>query len=162
VVAIVGFKVAFIGPIALIALAVFVGIENKSVDLLAVITNDCDQANTPETDPFTDVSVQELQQACIQDNTDYFNHILLWTALRAVFQVPFPDLPTLLAPSVLVCVCVLITGVSGAYNCIVDVLESCRIAIYNTSKSSFGRSVFRSSFNSVYRSPYDSNRKRRC
>jgi len=96
-VAIVGFFVAFIGPIALIGLSVFVGLENKSVDLLSVITDNCDQENTAQTDPFTDVSVQELQQACIQDNTDYFNHLLLWTALRAVFQVSSPLTNFLLA-----------------------------------------------------------------
>lgn len=73
---------------AMIALAVFLGIENSSPSVRQTIVNECNAALT--TSPFTDVSVTELRDACSQDNTDYLRRTVMWTGIRAAIQVPIP------------------------------------------------------------------------
>lgn len=69
----------------MIALAVFYGIKNKDPAVAKAISDACAQAIT--TSPFVDVTVQQLRDACTQDNLYYLNRSLIFTLLRAAMQV---------------------------------------------------------------------------
>ena len=69
----------------MVALAVFLGIQNSSASVQQTIVDECNAALT--TSPFTDVSVTELRDACSQDNAYYLRRTVMWTAIRAGIQV---------------------------------------------------------------------------
>lgn len=70
---------------AMIALAVFLGIQNASKSVQQLIVNECNAALT--TSPFTDVSVTDLRNACSQDEAYYLRRTTMWTGIRAGIQV---------------------------------------------------------------------------
>jgi len=70
----------------MIALAVFSGVKNQDPAVKTAIQNACNEAITSS--PFSDASVQELRDACTQDNIYYLNRSVIWTAIRAALQVP--------------------------------------------------------------------------
>jgi hypothetical protein len=73
-------------PVALmIALAVFYGIENKSPAVIQLITELCDAAVASS--PFNNVSVQNLQNDCLESTLAAQSRSILWTAVRAALQV---------------------------------------------------------------------------
>jgi hypothetical protein len=74
-----------ISAAAMVALAVFLGIQNSSASVQQTIVDECNAALT--TSPFTDVSVTELRDACSQDNAYYLRRTVMWTAIRAGIQV---------------------------------------------------------------------------
>jgi hypothetical protein len=69
----------------MIALAVFYAIENKSPAVKQIITQACDAAFTSS--QFTDLSVQDLQTACVQETLASQSNSVTWTAIRAALQV---------------------------------------------------------------------------
>ena len=73
---------------AMIALAIFLGIQNASKNVQQLIVNECNTALT--TSPFTDVSVTELRDACSQDQAYYLRRTVMWTGIRAGIQVLYP------------------------------------------------------------------------
>lgn len=79
---------------AMIALAVFLGIQNSKQSVQQSIVDDCNAALTNS--PFTDVSVTELRGECVQDNAYYLQRTVMWTGIRAGMQVPFFLPPTIL------------------------------------------------------------------
>lgn len=72
-------------PAAMIALAVFMGIQNKSANVRQIFVDACNAVIS--TSPFTDISVDDLRNACSQENLYYFGRSVLWTAIRAALQV---------------------------------------------------------------------------
>lgn len=81
-----GLAYTFIPMAAMIALAVFLGIQNASKSIQQLIVDECNAALT--TSPFTDVSVTQLRDACSQDNAYYLRRTVMWTGIRAGIQVP--------------------------------------------------------------------------
>jgi len=82
-----GMLYTLISAAAMVALAVFLGIQNSSTSVQQTIVDECNAALT--TSPFTDVSVTELRDACSQDNAYYLRRTVMWTAIRAGIQVIF-------------------------------------------------------------------------
>ena len=78
---------------AMIALAVFLGIQNSKQSVQQSIVDDCNAALTNS--PFTDVSVTELRGECVQDNASYLQRTVMWTGIRAGMQVLFFLSPTI-------------------------------------------------------------------
>lgn len=70
----------------MIALAVFMGIQNKSANVRQIFDDACNAVITSS--PFTNISVGDLQNACAEENLYYFGRSVLWTAIRAGLQVP--------------------------------------------------------------------------
>lgn len=76
----------------MIGLAVFFGLGNKNPSTTQAIQTACNQAITST--PFVDVTVQQLQQACVEDEQAYLSRSVTWTAIRAAFQVSTPPIST--------------------------------------------------------------------
>jgi hypothetical protein len=72
-------------PVAIIALAVFMGIQNRNAAVRQLFVDTCNAIIS--TSPFTDISVTDLRDACAQENLYDFGRSVIWTAARSALQV---------------------------------------------------------------------------
>jgi len=76
---------ALVPPASLFVLGVFLAMVKGKADTQSNIAQFCDASITDS--PFTDVSESELRQVCIQENNQYLSRTVIFTFVRAVFQV---------------------------------------------------------------------------
>ena len=72
-------------PVAIIALAVFMGIQNRNAAVRQLFVDACNEIIS--TSPFTDISVTDLRNACAQENLYGLGRSVIWTAARSALQV---------------------------------------------------------------------------
>ena len=85
-----GLSFAIVSGVGMLSLAIFFGVKNNDPSVLNTITTECNEAITSS--PFNDVTVQQLQDACVSDNEYYLTRSVIWTSIRAAIQVlPFKN-----------------------------------------------------------------------
>jgi hypothetical protein len=72
-------------PVAIIALAVFMGIQNRNAAVRQLFVDACNEIISSS--PFNDISVTDLRNACAQENLYDFGRSVIWTAARSALQV---------------------------------------------------------------------------
>jgi hypothetical protein len=82
-----GITFGLVAAAAMIILAVFYGVGNNNPAVTSAIQSACNEAITSS--PFTDVTLQQLRDDCVEDNQYYLNRSVIGTAIRAAFQVHY-------------------------------------------------------------------------
>jgi len=79
-----GIVYSLVPPASLFILGVFLAAANGKQNTQNRITESCDSIVGS---PFTDVTVSQFRQVCIQESQQYLTRTAIWTFVRAAFQV---------------------------------------------------------------------------